>query len=80
MRYKLPLQHLSSPRAPQEIDVSSLIRNIYLDSEIGVATDLVAAGTTLENPYVYDAAARELKGLADQGLVRITAELSLIHI
>jgi len=54
--------------------VSSLIRNIYLDSEIGVATDLVAAGTTLENPYVYDAAARELKGLADQGLVRITAE------
>ena len=54
--------------------MSTLVQNIYLDSQIGVATDLVAAGTALENPYVYDSAARELKGLADQGLVRITAE------
>jgi hypothetical protein len=54
--------------------VSTLVQNIYLDSEIGVPTDLVAAGTTLENPYVYDSAARELKSLANQGLVRITAE------
>lgn len=54
--------------------MSTLVQNIYLDSEIGVPTDLIAAGTSLENPYVYDAAARELKSMASVGLVRITAE------
>jgi len=54
--------------------VSTLVQDIYLDSEIGVPTDLIAAGTSLENPYVYDSAARELKSMANQGLVRITAE------
>jgi hypothetical protein len=58
----------------QEIDVSTVVQNIYLDSEIGVPTDLIAAGTSLENPYVYDSVARELKSMANQGLVRITAE------
>jgi len=38
------------------------------------AKDLIAAGTSLENPYVYDSVARELKSMANQGLVRITAE------
>jgi len=54
--------------------VSTVVQNIYLDSEIGVPTDLIAAGTSLENPYVYDSVARELKSMANQGLVRITAE------
>ena len=54
--------------------MSTVVQNIYLDSEIGVPTDLIAAGTSLENPYVYDSVARELKSMANQGLVRITAE------
>lgn len=58
----------------QEIDASTVVQKIYLDSEIGVPTDLIAAGSSLENPYVYDSAARELKSMANQGLVRITAE------
>jgi hypothetical protein len=45
-----------------------------LSSEIGVPTDLIAAGTSLENPYVYGSVARELKSMANQGLIRITAE------
>ena len=52
----------------------SLVDSIYLDSEPGVLTELDAAGTTLENPYVYDSAARELKAMADKGLVRIARE------
>jgi hypothetical protein len=47
---------------------------MYLDSEFGVPTDLQAAGTALENPYVYDSAARDLKAMADKGLVKIVRE------
>jgi hypothetical protein len=46
----------------------------YRDSEFGVAQDLPRAGTALENPFVYDAVAKELKGMADQGLVEIVSE------
>ena len=52
----------------------SLVRSIYLDSELGVPTDLDAAGTGLENPYVYDSVARDLKVMADEGLVKIVRE------
>jgi hypothetical protein len=55
--------------------VSTLVRSVYLDSEFGVPTELEAAGTSLENPYVYDSAARELKRMADQGLVKINSEV-----
>lgn len=54
--------------------MSQLVRSIYLDSEVGVPTDLVPHGPPLENPYVYDSAARELKAMAEQGLVRIVHE------
>ena len=52
----------------------NLVDSIYRDSEPGVLTELDAAGTTLENPYVYDSAARDLKAMADKGLVRIAKE------
>ena len=58
----------------EERTLTSLVRSIYLESEIGVPTDLDAAGTTLENPYVYDSAARDLKAMADEGLVKIVRE------
>ena len=54
--------------------MSPLINRAYLNSEPGVLTALVAAGTSLENPYVYDSAARDLKTLADKGLVEIAEE------
>jgi hypothetical protein len=52
----------------------SLVQSIYLDSTPGVLTNLEGAGTALENPYVYDSVARELKAMADRGLVRIVRE------
>ena len=52
----------------------NLVDAIYRDSEFGVLTELDAAGTALENPYVYDSAARDLKDMAQQGLVRIAGE------
>jgi molybdopterin biosynthesis enzyme len=57
-----------------ELAVSHLVQSIYLSSGIGATTELVAAGSALENPYVYDSAARELKAMARQNLVRITDE------
>jgi hypothetical protein len=54
--------------------VTSLVETFYLDSEFGVPTELAAAGTALENPYVYDSAARDLKAMAERGLVKIMRE------
>ena len=36
--------------------------------------ELPSVGTPLENPYVYDASARELKAMASEGLVKIVEE------
>jgi hypothetical protein len=69
---------LGSPLTPQgglwESMMRTLVESIYLNSTPGELTELAAAGTTLENPYVYDSAARELKTMAEKGLVRIVRE------
>jgi hypothetical protein len=49
----------------------TLAQTAYLDSEPGALSELPSAGTPLENPYVYDASAREFKAMALQGLVKI---------
>lgn len=54
--------------------MQDLVHAIYLESELGVINELESAGTSLENPYVYDSAARDLKLMADTGLVRIVRE------
>ena len=54
--------------------MSQLVKSIYLESAFGVPTELESAGTALENPYVYDSAARELKSMAEAGLVKIIRE------
>jgi hypothetical protein len=61
-----------SPRA--EIAMRTLAQSAYLDSEFGTLSELASVGTPLENPYVYDASARELKAMASQGLVKIVEE------
>jgi hypothetical protein len=52
----------------------TLAQSAYLDSEVGSLSELPTAGTSLENPYVYDASAKELKAMASQGLVKIVEE------
>jgi hypothetical protein len=54
-------------------------RQAYLDSSFGVISELPRAGCTLENPFVYDDAARELKTLAATGHVEIVAERHARH-
>jgi hypothetical protein len=52
----------------------TLAESVYLDSEFGTLSELPNAGSWLENPYVYDASAHELKAMASEGLVRIVDE------
>ena len=52
----------------------TLAHSAYLDSEFGVPQELPKAGSSLENPYVFDATAKELKAMAERGLVRILEE------
>ncbi len=54
--------------------MTSLARMLYLDSEFGAALDVPKVGSALENAFVFDAVARELKGMAAEGLIEIVAE------
>jgi hypothetical protein len=52
----------------------TLAQSAYLDSSFGIDEELPRAGSALENPYVFDASARELKVMAAKGLVDIVEE------
>jgi len=52
----------------------TLAQRAYLDSELGVPNELPHAGSALENPFVFDASAHELKEMERRGLVRIVDE------
>ena len=52
----------------------TLAETAYLESDFGSLSELPSSGSPLENPYVYDASARELHAMASQGLVRIVDE------
>ena len=54
--------------------MQTLAQRAYLDSEFGSLSELPSAGSPLENPYVYDASAREIKAMAGRGLVKIVDE------
>ena len=54
--------------------MQTLAQRAYLDSEFGSLSELPSAGSALENPYVYDASAREIKAMASEGMVRIVDE------
>jgi hypothetical protein len=57
----------------------SLARSLFMDSELAVDCELPRAGTPLENPFVYDAVAREFKQMAYSGLVEILGEHAQIN-
>lgn len=54
--------------------MTTIAWRVYLDAAVGAVTRLSRSGTGLENPYVYDASARELKRLETKGLLRVVDE------
>jgi hypothetical protein len=63
-----------SGAARAETAMRTFAQSVYGDAEFGAVKTLPSAGTALENPYVYDASAQELKAMASQGLVKIVEE------
>ena len=56
------------------VRMRTLSTSIYLAADVGVPTEVEPAGTSLENPYVYDSVARDLKAMEGEGLLRIVDE------
>lgn len=56
--------------------MKTLADAVFLDSRLDSDSELPHAGSALENPYVYDASAREIKAMAERGLVEIVHETS----
>jgi hypothetical protein len=51
--------------------MGTFARSVYFYSELGVEQELPRAGSALENPFVFDAAAQELKAHGRAGPGRI---------
>ena len=54
--------------------MQTLATSAYLEADVGAISELRRAGSSLENPYAYDSAAREIKALAERGLVAVIDE------
>jgi hypothetical protein len=52
----------------------NLARSMFLESQIGAIEELPRSGSTLENPFVFDAVANDLKRMAASGLVEVVEE------
>ncbi len=72
-----PVGSLTSQKAV--VQMPTLAHAAYLDSSFGAVSELPHAGSSLENPFVYDDAAREIKQLAERGLVEIVDERTVQH-
>lgn len=54
--------------------MTTMADTLFATAPIGAPVALPRAGTWLENDYVYDATARDIKRLADAGAVEIVEE------
>ena len=52
----------------------NIARSVFLESEIGAIEELPRSGSALENPFVFDAVANDLKRMAVSGLLEIVDE------
>lgn len=54
--------------------MATIAERVYAEAAVGAIVVLPKFGTRLENPYVFDAAAREVKAMAELGRVKIVEE------
>ena len=54
--------------------MTTIALRLFRDAEVGTVIPLARAGSGLENPFVYDASARDLKQLEQQGRLRVVDE------
>lgn len=68
------MMHDAGVEAENEDGMVTMAQALYRDSLFGEASDMPRVGSALENPFVYDSVARDLKRMADSGLVEILDE------
>jgi hypothetical protein len=68
------INHFCAVRRHEEPPMRTLADHVYFDSSFDTLSELPSAGSPLENPYVYDSIARELKEMAARGLLKIVDE------
>jgi hypothetical protein len=66
--------HGSIAEVLEDPPMHSIAERLYQEAIVGSTIALPKAGTRLENRYVFDAAAREVKAMAERGLVEIVTE------
>jgi hypothetical protein len=54
--------------------MTTIVQRVYRETAVGAIVSLPKSGTQLENRYVFDAAAREVKAMAELGRVKIVDE------
>jgi len=54
--------------------MTTIVQRAHREATVGAIVNLPKSGTPLENRYVFDAAARELKAMAELGRVKIVDE------
>lgn len=52
----------------------TIVQRAYREATVGAIVSLPKSGTQLENRYVFDAAAREVRAMAEFGRVKIVDE------
>lgn len=52
----------------------TIAESIYRGIDVGTTVALPKAGTALENRFVFDSSAHEIKAMAERGLVKIVSE------
>lgn len=54
----------------------SIAESVHATAPIGAVVELPGPGTWLENPFAYDAAARDIKALVQRGCTEIVEEVT----
>src|SRR5262245_1309938 len=66
-KYPSPNTHAIAPHAlpGRRFLMSSLALTVFHDSQLGIVEELPRTGSPLENPFVYDSVAQDLKAMAE---------------
>jgi hypothetical protein len=73
-RFALGAERTREPLLPGAKVMTTIADSLFATAPIGQPVELPRAGSWLENDYVYDATAREIKRRAQQGCVEIVQE------
>ena len=60
--------------------MSSIAQSIYFEAKPGIPWPLERAGSPLDNPFVYDSVAKDIKAMVEKGMVEIVDEQAAVFL